>query len=441
MADRAALTAIFATVGAAAIDVAIANTALPAIARSVDISAATSVWVVNAYQLAMAATLLPFGAAGDAFGPRRVFLAGAGIFTLASLGCGIASSFSFLVAARVAQGVGAAAISAVTPALIRAIYPADRLARGLGLYAFTVGVGFTAGPMLASLILSVSEWPSLFLINVPVGCVAILLAYRALPGDPRLWKGFDLVSSTLCIGLFAGLLTVLEWAAHGGRMGLAPLLLPAALSCGGVLLYRQRLDPTPLLAVDLFRRPLFLLSSLTSIGAFAVQGIAFVALPFWLQVQQGVGQIRAGYLLTGWPACAAAMAVVTPYLARRWSAAWLGGGGLALLAIGTGALAASPTGLPEANILALVTLCGLGFGLFQSPNMSAILMAAPETRGGAAGGVLAVSRLVGQSVGAAAAAAAFSAAPARGAVAALWIACGGALLASGISVARTRFPK
>jgi MFS transporter, DHA2 family, multidrug resistance protein len=148
--DRRALAAILMTVSLASLDTAIANTALPAIAADLRAPAAASIWVVNAYQLAVVAALLPFAALGDAWGPRRVFLAGVALFTVASAGCALAPTLAALTAARVLQGVGAAAVMSVNLALIRLFYPPQRLGRGVGLNALVVGVSFAAGPTVAS---------------------------------------------------------------------------------------------------------------------------------------------------------------------------------------------------------------------------------------------------------------------------------------------------
>src|SRR5579859_4770593 len=167
-ANRRAMAAIMLAVALATLDTAIANTALPAIAADLHAAPAASVWIINAYQLAMVATLLPLAALGDIVGHRRIYIGGIALFTLASLACSLASTLPLLAAARVLQGLGASAIMSVNTALIRYLYPPHRLGRGLGTNALIVGVSFAVGPTVASLILSVATWPWLFAVNVPL---------------------------------------------------------------------------------------------------------------------------------------------------------------------------------------------------------------------------------------------------------------------------------
>ncbi|MDX1330949.1 MAG: MFS transporter, partial [Burkholderiaceae bacterium] len=156
--DKKALVAVFLGVALGALDTSIANTALPAIAADLNASAAASVWIVNAYQLAVVAGLFPLAALGDLFGARRVFLWGIAVFTLASFACAVAPDLLALSIARGFQGLGAAGVMSVNIALIRQLYPPARLGRGVGLNAFIVGSSFTLGPSVASLVLSVAHW-------------------------------------------------------------------------------------------------------------------------------------------------------------------------------------------------------------------------------------------------------------------------------------------
>jgi DHA2 family multidrug resistance protein-like MFS transporter len=160
--DRRALFGMLLGVFLGSLEAAIANTSLPTIARDLHAEPAASVWVINAYQLAVVATLLPFAALGDRLGARRVFLAGVAFFTASSLVCALAPNLPVLVAGRALQGIGAGALMSVNIALIRLIYPPERLGRGVGLNALVVGIGFVLGPSIASLVLAASSWPWLF---------------------------------------------------------------------------------------------------------------------------------------------------------------------------------------------------------------------------------------------------------------------------------------
>jgi DHA2 family multidrug resistance protein-like MFS transporter len=180
-ARRLAMLSVAIGVGMASLDTAIANTALPAIADQLHTTPAASVWIVNVYQLAMVATLLPFAALGEVIGYRRVCIFGLAVFTAASLACALAWSLPSLVLARLFQGIGGAAMMGVNTAMVRTIFPARLHGQGFGLNSLVVAVAFAVGPTAASLILAAAPWPWLFAINVPLGVVAVLLARRALP--------------------------------------------------------------------------------------------------------------------------------------------------------------------------------------------------------------------------------------------------------------------
>lgn len=427
-------------VAVASLDTAIANTALPTMAQDLNTTEALSVWIVSAYQLAVAAALLPLALLGEIWGHRRVFMAGLVLFTLASLACGLSPSLGWLVAARVVQGLGGAAIMAVNVALLRFTYPASQMGRGMGLNSLVVGVSFAAGPTLASTILAFASWPWLFLVNVPIGALAIVLGLRMLPATPRSPRRFDVVAALLCAAFFAMLIYTLNEGAHAqlGWVGMAVLLGLTLASLLG-LLHRQAGVPAPLLALDLLRRPVFALSAATAVCTFCTQMLAFVSLPFMLQGVLGYTQIETGFLITPWPMMVAAMAPVAGRLSDHYPAGLLAGVGLAMLAAGMGLLAAMPADPSVADIVWRMALCGAGFGFFQSPNMRAIMTSAPPERSGGASGMVGTVRLLGQSTGAALVAACLHVSPAHGAVAALWLGVATAGLACVASFLRLRY--
>jgi DHA2 family multidrug resistance protein-like MFS transporter len=182
---RWAVTAIFTALAMGSLDTMIANVALPAIAADLHVNPADVVWVVNVYQIAIVASLLPLGALGDIVGHQRLYLAGVLLFTLASLGCACAWSLPSLLVARTLQGLGASATMAVNTALVRFVYPSRMLGRGFGHNAMVVATAFTFGPSIASAILALGPWPWLFAINVPLGLISFLIGIRTLPATPR----------------------------------------------------------------------------------------------------------------------------------------------------------------------------------------------------------------------------------------------------------------
>src|SRR6516225_6896310 len=183
---RRAMLVVLTGLSMSVLDGTIANIALPTIARELCTDPANAVWVVNAYQLAVTISLLPFASLGELRGYRRVFVAGLAVFTLGSLACALSGSLTTLVAARVLQGFGGAGIMSVNTALLRFIYPADQLGRGVGINALVGSISAAIGPSVAAGILSIASWQWLFAINVPLGVVALVFADRARPSPFRL---------------------------------------------------------------------------------------------------------------------------------------------------------------------------------------------------------------------------------------------------------------
>ncbi len=430
------MAAVLLAAAITSLDTSIANTALPAIGADLHATPAASIWIVNAYQLAVVAVLLPFAALGDRIGPRRVYLGGIVAFVVASLLCGFATTLPELTAARALQGIGAGAVMSVNIALVRMIYPAARLGRGVGLNAFVVGVGFAAGPTAASLVLSFASWPWLFLVNVPLGALAFAFALPALPRSAPHAHRFDAVAAALTAGGFAALVYALANAAQRASWPWVVPPLAAGLLLGALLLRRQRGHPAPMLPIDLLRRPLFALSTLTSMAAFATQGLAFVSLPFFFETVLLRNPVETGFLLAPWAVVVALAAPIAGRLSDRYPPGLLGGAGLALLSGGLLSLALLPAAASVLDIAWRMALCGIGFGMFQSPNLRALMSSAPAHRSGGASGTIAIARLLGQTAGAAAVALCFSLAGPAGPTWALYVGAATAALAAIASTAR-----
>ncbi len=433
---RWAVVAICATIGMASLDTAIANIALPAIANDLHVSPADVVWVVNVYQIALVATLLPLGALGEIIGHERIYLGGLLLFSLASLGCACAWSLESLLVARALQGLGASGIMAVNSALIRFVYPVRFLGRGFGQNAMVVSTAMTLGPTIASGILSVGSWPWLFAVNIPFGIIAIFIGLKTLPHPPRAVHAFDFLGAVLaasCLGLF---IVGIGSAAHKAPLAVVAMELAAAILLGALLMRRHADHPAPMLPIDLFRRPLFALSAATSVCSFSVQGLAFVSLPFYFEDVLLRTQVETGFFMTPWPLVVAIMAPIGGRLSDRYPAGILGSIGLALLCVGMVLLATLPPAPSVINIVWRMALCGCGFGFFQTPNLRTLMSSAPPDRSGSASGIVATARLTGQTTGAALAALCFTLAGHDGATVALALGAGFAALGSVMSVLR-----
>jgi DHA2 family multidrug resistance protein-like MFS transporter len=420
----------------AVLDGGIANVALPTIARDVHTSPANSIWVVNAYQLAVTVSLLPLSSLGEIYGYKRVYMGGLVLFTLASLASAISTSLPTLIIGRMLQGFGAAGLMSVNSALVRFIYPRRWLGRGVGLNATVGSIASALGPTVASGILSVAPWPWLFAVNVPLGVLGAAIAMRALPETPRSGARFDLVSAGLQAVTFGALLFGVSELGHGDSWARVVLELGAAAVCGFLLVTRQMSRTAPMLPVDLLRIPLFALSVASSISSFIAQAMGQVSMPFLFQHRFGLDQVMTGFLMTPWPLIVAVIAPFTGRLADRYPAGLLGGIGMAVMASGLFAMAMLPAHPGTFDIVWRMCLCGLGFGFFNTPNNRAMITSAPPMRTGGASGMQATARLLGQSTGAAMVALVFTAFPTEGPVAALFIAAGAAAVAACISSSR-----
>ena len=387
----------------AVLDGTIANVALPTIARDLNTSPATSIWVVNAYQLAITISLLSMASLGDIIGYRRVSQAGLLIFSVTSLFCALSDSLWTLTFARVLQGFGAAALMSVNTALIRIIYPRAQLGRGIGINTLIVAVSSAAGPSIAAAVLSVASWQWLFALNVPIGLLAWCLGIKFLPANNTKSNGnrFDITSCVLNALTFGLLITAISGFSQGQSPAVIAAQVVALLLIGFFFVRRQLTQSFPLLPVDLLRIPIFALSIGTSIFSFAAQMLAMVSLPFFLQTVLGRDEVATGLLLTPWPLATMVIAPIAGRLVERYHAGLLGGIGLAVFASGLFLLAVLPANPSDVDIIWRMILCGAGFGLFQTPNNHTIISAAPQHRSGGASGMLGTARLLGQTSGAA----------------------------------------
>jgi MFS transporter, DHA2 family, multidrug resistance protein len=419
----------------AVLDGAIANVALPVIAHQLGASPAASVWVINAYQLTITVLLLPLAALGDRIGYKCIYIPGLALFTIGSVGCALGGTLPLLIAARVFQGIGAACIMSMNAALVRATYPASMLGRGMGYNAMVISVAAAIGPTLAALILSVASWPWLFLINLPVGIAALIVGRKSLPDPHGHGHPFDWVSAVLSGAMMGFLVFGGEMFAREGA-GLGISLVLAGVVAAVALVWRERGEANPLMPVDLLRIPVFTLSIGTSVVSFAAQMLAYVAIPFLFQSVLGRSVFATGLLMTPWPIAVGIAAPFAGRLADRVNAGLLGGIGLAIFAVGLFFLSRLGVSPDNFDIAWRMAVCGLGFGIFQSPNNRTIVSAAPKPRSGAAGGMLATARLLGQTAGAVAVGAAFHLAGVHITPTLLFAASIAAIVAAGISLLR-----
>ena len=378
--------ATFFGVGLAVLDGSICNVALPEMAQQLGVSESDSIWIVNAFQLITMMTLLPFAALGELIGYRKIFTRGLVIFTVGSALCAVSPNLTLLVCARIFQGVGASMLMSINTSLIKIIYPRRHLSKGMGFNATVIALAFVVGPTVASAILAVAPWPWLFAVNIPLGVVLYFISRRHLPDNPTRVVGrkFSYRSAALNAATFGLFIGCIEAYSHGAD---------ALITVTGILLL--------FIIGFIFVRDQLSASVITSILSYTAQMLGMVAMPFMLYNTFGCNASETGLLMTAWPVVIIFAAPVAGMLVGRIHAGILGAVGLAIMTVGCFSLAFIPEEAMHADIVWRLMLCGLGFGLFQSPNNSILLSSAPSHRSGSAGGMLATARLVGQTTGAA----------------------------------------
>ena len=380
------------------IDGTIANVALPTIARELGVSNGVVTNVVTVYQLVLVMFLLPFSSMGDRIGHRNLYQLGLVLFMVGSALCLVADNLWLLLGLRAVQGLGAAMSLSVSSAMLRAIYPSDRLGTGLGVNSVIVASSSALAPTLGGYIVGHFDWQWVFVAAAPLAIISLLLC-RALPApEPRGGKGNPISSSwnALTMLLIVG---AFQLGTHGnavlglviGALGLVSLIK---------LVGYEKQQAIPVLPVDLLAMPVIGLSALAAMTSFIAVTALMLSLPFRLQEVMGYEPTMVGLLLLPFPLT---MLIISPFagwLSDRVAPTKLGVAGLSIAIIGLLSLALMPENPSEWGIAFRLGLTAFGFGFFFSPNSRLLIGRAPRARAAAAGGVQSTARLLGQTFGA-----------------------------------------
>jgi EmrB/QacA subfamily drug resistance transporter len=385
-----------------ALDVYIINLALPIMVESLHTSFATIQWVVLSYLLAIAISVLSAAKLGDMWSKKQLYIIGLIVFTFSSLLCGLAPNVEFLIAFRALQGIGAAFISGLGTAMIVEVFPKEERGLGLGIRAGVFGLGIMLGPTVGGLLISLGDWPLIFLINVPIGIIACLIVAYLVP--PSIVGGtkqsFDIIGTlilTLTLTCFTLGITLLQSEGFGSNTALS-LLIVSIISFAAFLVVEARLSQ-PMLDLKIFQSLEFSLGlGLRFLGNFVMAGVIFM-LPFFLKLVKQYPTEEAGLLLAVPPIIIVLTAPIAGIFSDRYGARIISLIGLVLMAIGCLIVSTFDTELTLSNYIIGIIPYGLGVGMFQSPNNSAIMGAAPPNRLGIASGLLSLSRILGQTAG------------------------------------------
>ena len=394
-----AIAAISAGTALTIIDGGIATVALPTIARDLDVGSSAVVTVVTVYQLILAMALLPFSGLGGRIGLKRMYQYGQLIFTLATLLCFFAKSLPFLLVVRAAQALGAAAALSVSSALIRSIYPAKQLGRGLGINSVVVSSSAALAPTIGGLVLGIAPWPWVFASAVPFALLSLVLG-RALPAPEPRDEKFDVLGAVMCAAMIGLVISGAESAVHGDSPVVSAAIVAVGAGIGWIFVRRERGEAKPILPIDLLARPVIALSAIGAYTAFTASMTLLLSTPFRLQHGYGFSAAEVGAAIAPWPLTNMIVAPLAGWLSDRVPAGLLGGIGMAVSIVALLLIATLPADAAYFDIAWRMALCGSGFGLFLPPNARLIIGSAPRERAAAAGGLVGTVRLVGQTTGA-----------------------------------------
>lgn len=379
------------------LDGTLVNVALPIFAQEFNISDSNAVWIVTIYQLVLTMLMLPLAYIGDLYSYKRNYIFGIAIFTAGSALCAASQTFGMMIAARAVQGFGAALATSVNVALVRLIYPPETLARGLAVNTMVIAISSAAGPSLAGIILSSASWHWLFLINLPLGVAAFLMAYKYLPDNPPKDHKIkpDWLSGIANIIVFGTIFYALGNLANRHVLWENILLILSGIVVGIFYVRHLHGKELPMFPIDLLHNKLYTLSVITYTCSFVTQCMALIALPFLFLNGYKFSELLTGLLMTPWPLATMA---ISPFAARfieKHNAGATAAFGMLVYAIGIGLLLIEPSegSVAEWDIAWRMALCGFGFGIFQTPNVFVMISATPVSRSGAAGGFQSTARM------------------------------------------------
>ena len=386
------------------VDSTIVSVATPAIIADLDADVNSVVWVTSAYLLAYAVPVLITGRLGDRFGPKRLYLTGLTVFTLASLWCGLTDSIEGLVLARVVQGLGAAMITPQTMAIITRIFPAQRRGKAMSLWGATAGVATLVGPILGGVLVDGLGWEWIFFINIPVGIVGFVLAWRLVPTLPTNQHRFDWLGVVLSgVGMFLLVFGIQEGHELDWSSTVIAMIVGGVVVLGAFVVWQARNTREPLVPLELFRDRNFSLANVAiSVMGFAITSMA-IPLMLWAQVVRGLNPTRAALLLVPMAVMTIALAKPVGILTDRVHPRAITGVGFTLLVGATvGIAAVMASGAATWWLVPPMIVFGIGNATVWAPNSATATRNLPLHQAGAGAGVYNATRQVGAVIGSAA---------------------------------------
>lgn len=386
----------------ATLDSSIVNIALPTIRR--ELNAGENVeWIVLSYLLVTTSTLLIMGRLSDMFGRKNIYISGFSVFVVGSFLCGLSWDIWSLVVFRLVQGLGASMMFAIGPAIISDTFLPHERGKALGLVGTVVAAGSSTGPVAGGLLLEHFGWQSIFYVNVPIGLIAIWRAFVVLPAKPRIARqSFDIVGAVL---FFAGVTSLLIGIDFGAERGYGwagtevIVLIAAGILLLSFFIYWERRTAAPMLQLAMFNNRPFSSAIVAAGMGFIASGAHIYVMPFYLQLLLNFSPQDAGLIMLAGPLTLSIAAPVGGYLSDKISTRWIASAGLLITATGYFCFSFLRADWTWHDVVWRSAMLSLGFGLFQSPNSSSALNAAPAAGRGVASSLIAFMRNLGLVLG------------------------------------------
>jgi len=383
------------------LDGSIVNIALPTISHEMELPLAQSEWIVISYLITICTVILFFGRLGDMIGKIKIFKLGSFIFIIGSFLCGFSHSLSFLVFARIVQAIGAAMTMATSQGIVTEIFPQKERGKALGLIGTFVSLGSITGPSLGGIIISSLGWEYIFWLNIPIGMIAISLAWKLLPKDVTFTKtkldiSGSLLFSVSILLLFAGLLL-------GQQKGYTNFPILSSIIVGSiffiVFLLLEKRTKSPMLQLSIFTNPLFSIGIFCGFIVFVANFCFNILSPFYTQSILGLSALHSGYILMLFPITMAVVAPISGALSDKIGGQVITFAGLLVMIIAQVGLTFLHEGSSLITLSLWIILLGASSGLFQSPNNSIIMSTVEKKQLGIAGSINSLVRNLGMVVG------------------------------------------
>jgi EmrB/QacA subfamily drug resistance transporter len=412
--EKEKITAVVLSVGIgtfmSSLDSSVVSLIMPMIKGDYGISLSMTEWIVTAYLLVVSSLLLTFGRIADLYGYKRVYTTGFIVFIAGSLLCGVSVNIAMLIVSRVIQAIGAGMLFSTGPAIITNTVPPERRGKALSVTAISVALGLCSGPVIGGTLSTLLGWQSVFFINLPIGLFGLHLVRKNIPQDKETnYVPFDLAGSIL---IFAALLLILLPLNISGDYAIPPALFAASIAAGLILIlifsFHEFRCKHPLFHMQLFKNRVFTASNASAFFTYMAQFFMVFLAPFYLESLRGYSALFSGLLYLPMPLATMCTAPISGGLSDRYGSRYLSAAGALIMSVGLLMLSFLGTGTSSLYIILSMIVTGFGFGIFQTPNNSAIMgNVSPQNRG-IASGTLATMRNSGMVMGVAVSGALFS---------------------------------